>query len=118
MTKCASSCFFAKSLPLPLPLPHSITMPPKMLSLGPPLRTRATNKDKHPGELDMLKPRRKPAEVEQSRQQAAKRKREQEDSQKLAVQGIAELEDMLQNEDDERENQRIRRYKPSLDAGS
>ena len=89
-----------------------------MLSLGPALKMHAMNKDKHPGEPDMIKPRRKPAEVEQIRQNTAKREREIQDSQKCAVEGIAELEDRLQNEDDERENQRIKRYKPNLDAGS
>jgi hypothetical protein len=92
--------------------------PPKLLSLNPLLKTRATNKDKHPGEPDMLKPRRKPAEMEQLRQQTANREQELENAQKVAMQSIAELKDSLQNEDDERENERITRYKPTLDAGS
>jgi hypothetical protein len=86
-----------------------------MLSLGPPLKTRATNKDKHPGEPDMLKPRRKPEEMEQIRQHTAKKKQEIQNAQKVAVEGIAELEDRLQKEDDRRENERVGRYKPNLE---
>ena len=89
--------------------------PPKpLLTLGPPLRTRATNKDKHPGMPDVIKPRRKPAEMEELRQDAAKRQEEAENSQKNAMEDIAELEDKLQDEDDERERQRIERYKGNL----
>jgi hypothetical protein len=49
-----------------------MTPPKKLITLGPPLKTCAANKDKHPGIPDVAKPRQKLAEVEQSRQQAAK----------------------------------------------
>jgi hypothetical protein len=92
--------------------------PPKMLSLGPPLKTRATNKDKHPGAPDMLKGRRKPAEMKQIRQDTAKKEQETRDVQKRAVNDVAEIEDRLQHEDEDRENQRMRRYNTSLGENS
>jgi hypothetical protein len=89
--------------------------PPKMLCLGPPLKTRATNKDKHPGEPDMLRPRRKPEEMEQIRQDKADKDKKTHEAQKLAVEGIAMLEDRLQKEDEQRENHRMRQYEPDLE---
>jgi hypothetical protein len=94
-------------------------MPPKqLLTLGPPLKTRAGNKDKHPGIPDVTKPRRKPAEVEQSHQETAKRRQEKENIQRGMIEDIAELEDRLQEEDEERERQRVERYKANLQKNS
>jgi hypothetical protein len=87
-------------------------MPPpnKLLTLGPPLKTRATNKEKHPGLPDVTKPRRSPAEVEQTRQEASKQQKEKENLQKNALAAVAEFEDRLQDEDEDRERERIERY--------
>jgi hypothetical protein len=53
--------------------------------------------------------------MEQIRQHTAKKKQEIQNAQKVAVEGIAELEDRLQKEDDRRENERVGRYKPNLE---
>ena len=66
----------------------------------------------------MTKPRRKPAEVAQSRQETAKRQEEKENSQKHAIEKIAELEDRLQDEDEEREHERVERYETNLQKKS
>ena len=86
----------------------------QLLALGPPLQTRATNKDKRPGLPDVTNPRRKTAEVQQSRQEAARQQEEKENTQRVALKDIAELEDKLQDEDNNREHQRMDRYKANL----
>ena len=49
-------------------------MPPSMkLNLGPPLNTRATNKTAHPGDILKSSQRRSHAEVEEERQEKARK---------------------------------------------
>jgi hypothetical protein len=89
-----------------------------LITLGPPLKTRAANKDKHPGMPDATKPRRKPAEMEQLRQESANLRQQEENAQKEALEDIAEIEDRLQDEDNDRECQRAERHKANLNKKS
>jgi hypothetical protein len=91
--------------------------PNQLLTLGPPLKTRATNKDKHPGLPDVTKVRRTPAEMQEIRQEAAQRQQEKENIQKNAMEDAARFEDKLQEQDKERERQRVEhveKYKVNL----
>jgi hypothetical protein len=88
------------------------------MTLGPPIKTRAANKDKHPGMPDVTKPRRKPAEMEQLRQESAKQQEDSENAQKKALEDAAEVEDKLQEEDNDREYQRAARRKANLQKKS
>ena len=117
MTTCATLFFLS---PAPVTLLRSTTMPPpkKLLALGPPLKTREANKDKHPGAPDMTSPRRSSAEVAQIRQKAAKKQKDKENAQKHALADIADLEDRLQDEDIGRERQRVEKYEASLQKKS
>ncbi|KAM6491820.1 hypothetical protein JOM56_012679 [Amanita muscaria] len=91
-------------------------MPPKKLSLGSALTTRASNKNAHPGNIVKPKPRRTHAEMEQLRQNAAEEEREKANSQKAAAEALASMEDSLQVEVEQRKRKRTEIYKGTMQS--
>lgn len=82
-------------------------MPPK-LSVMPGLRmsTRAGNRDKHPGVIDLPSPRRNREVLEEEREQAAAKKQADIKARARALEEIAEIEDTQLREDERREHSR------------
>ena len=86
---------------------YTTSMPPK-LSVMPGLRksTRAENKDKHPGVIDLPSPRRNREILEEEREQAAAKKQVDIEAQARALQDVAQIEDAQLREDERREYSR------------
>ncbi|KIL57336.1 hypothetical protein M378DRAFT_16339 [Amanita muscaria Koide BX008] len=85
-------------------------MPPCVALIPMPLshiQTRTSNKDRHPGNPDKPKPRRKTAEVSEARQQAAEAEKQQEETRTEAAKKLALIEDKLQEEDRRCEAERL-----------
>ncbi|KAM6495149.1 hypothetical protein JOM56_009772 [Amanita muscaria] len=85
-------------------------MPPRVALVAMPLshiQTRTSNKDRHPGNPDKPKPRRKTAEVSEARQKAAEAEKQQEEERTEAARKLALIEDKLQEEDRRREVERL-----------
>ncbi|KIL58000.1 hypothetical protein M378DRAFT_15863 [Amanita muscaria Koide BX008] len=82
-------------------------MPPAPIALFPlpqdRIKTRARNKDKHPGAPDMPKPRRRPSEVDKSNKQAEEKDRQEENERTELIRAVAEIEDRHRREDEHRE---------------
>ncbi|KAF8328738.1 hypothetical protein F5887DRAFT_1082943 [Amanita rubescens] len=70
--------------------------------------TRASNKDKHPGDIDKPQPRRTHAEVEESRRQEEEKARKEEEERTKHMEMVAAIEDAQRREDERRESERRR----------
>jgi hypothetical protein len=70
--------------------------------------TRASNKDKHPGNIDRPQPRRTHAEVEESRRQEEEKARQEEEERTERMETVAAIEDAQRREDERRESERHR----------
>lgn len=75
---------------------------PLKLSVMPGLRmsTRAENKDKHPGVIDLPSPRRNREVLEEEREQAAAKKQVDIEARARALQDVAQIEDAQLREDE------------------
>jgi hypothetical protein len=86
-------------------------MPPPQMPLLPApterMNTRAANKDRHPGLIDLDRPRRSWDEVAQTRQEADEAQKIEEAHVAMAVQKAANIEDNLRYEDQQCEAKRI-----------
>ncbi|KAF8219359.1 hypothetical protein L208DRAFT_1341187 [Tricholoma matsutake] len=75
-------------------------MPPKMsLNFPSPMKTRACNKDQHPGAAFIPKACHSHAEMELIRKQEAEQKQIAMEEKQRALKHVAEIEDTLQHED-------------------
>jgi hypothetical protein len=83
-------------------------MPPKM-QLMPGLRTRASNKDKHPGLILKGNSRRTAEEMSQLREEVAAHREAEGQRLTMALENIAQIEDMRCEKDDELEIERRQR---------
>ncbi|KAM6491427.1 hypothetical protein JOM56_013201 [Amanita muscaria] len=94
-------------------------MPPK-LQLMPGLRmtTRASNKDKHPGNILLGNPRRSSEEMNQLREEAAAQREAEEERLTAAIKNVAQIEDTLRGKDSELELERCRRREELRDEGN
>jgi galactose-1-phosphate uridylyltransferase len=81
-------------------------MPPRMSTSSmfqSVIRTRARNKNVHPGEPDQATKRRSHAEIEEIRAQKAEQQKEQENRQSKALVYVANVEDKLRQDDIDRQ---------------
>ena len=81
-------------------------MPMSFIPLPSDRVTRASNKDKHPGDVVRPKARRTHAEVEESRRQAEEKERKEEEERTKRMEALAAIEDAQQREDERRESER------------
>ena len=70
--------------------------------------TRASNKDKHPGDINRPQPCRTHAEVEESHHQEEEKARQEEEEHIERMEMVAAIEDAQQCEDEHRESERRR----------
>lgn len=78
-----------------------------LIALPTRMTTRAGNKEKHPGIVDLPESqRRDPVEIARARQEAEEAKKDKEEHTKK-LSGVASLEDQYAREDEEREARRL-----------
>jgi hypothetical protein len=96
----------------PLILPSSYlpaNMPPPKMQLMPGIKTRAANKDKHPGRILLGNARRTAEEMNQIREEAVAHREAEEQRLTRALENIARIEDLRHDNDNARELERRQR---------